>query len=122
MTTPDRDIERALNASTVQLPDGLRGRILDAIDTGDDRAAPTHHLAQMNIARFRALGRPVLIGHSRKRFLGKVLGRNVEERTDGTVGVSLALADQHVDILRLHDIRASRDALVAFRTIRGGVD
>jgi dihydropteroate synthase len=70
-----------------------------------------------NVRRFRELGRPVLIGHSRKRFLGKVLGRPVEERTYGTLGVSLALAQQHVDILRVHDVRATRDALLAWQAI-----
>lgn len=66
------------------------------------------------------LQRPVLIGHSRKRFLSKLLGRPVEEREAGTVGVSIALAEQGVDILRIHDVRGVRDALVAWDTVRGG--
>ncbi len=65
-----------------------------------------------------ALQRPVLIGHSRKRFLSKILGRSVEEREAGTVGVSIALAELGVDILRIHDVRSVRDALVAWDTIR----
>lgn len=65
-----------------------------------------------------ALQRPVLIGHSRKRFLSKLLGRPVEEREAGTVGVSIALAEQGVDILRIHDVRSVRDALVAWDTVR----
>jgi dihydropteroate synthase len=71
-----------------------------------------------SIARFHELGRPVLIGHSRKRFLAKVLGRPVEERSAGTIGVSIALAEQSVDILRVHDIAANRDALVAWNALR----
>lgn len=70
-----------------------------------------------SIAAFRALGRPVLIGHSRKRFLKKILGRPLDEQSFGTVGVSLALALQPVDILRVHDVRATRDALLAFHAI-----
>jgi len=70
-----------------------------------------------NVHKLRSLGRPVLIGHSRKRFLKKVLGRDVEERTFGTLGVSLALAAQGVDVLRVHDVRATHDALLAFRTV-----
>lgn len=70
-----------------------------------------------HIASFHALGRPVLIGHSRKRFLKKVLGREVEERNAGTLGVSLALAAQGTDILRVHDVRATRDALLAWQTV-----
>ena len=70
-----------------------------------------------HIANFHELGRPVLIGHSRKRFLKKVLGREVEERNAGTLGASLALAAQGTDILRVHDVRATRDALLAWQTV-----
>lgn len=71
------------------------------------------------IPRLQAeLQRPVLIGHSRKRFLSKILGRSVEDRESGTVGVSIALAQLGVDILRIHDVRSVRDALVAWDTIR----
>ena len=71
------------------------------------------------IPRLQAeLQRPVLIGHSRKRFLSKILGRSVEERESGTVGVSIALAQLGADILRIHDVRSVRDALVAWDTIR----
>lgn len=70
-----------------------------------------------HIERFRALGRPVCIGHSRKRFLKKVLGRSVDERLFGTVGISVALAQQGTDIIRVHDVAATRDALVAWRIV-----
>lgn len=63
------------------------------------------------------LQRPVLIGHSRKRFLSKLLGRTVEERLAGTIGVSIALASQGTDVLRIHDVAAVRDALVAWRHV-----
>ena len=96
-----------------------RDRIV--LDPGIGFGKSAEHNVQIlsNITRFRALGRPVLIGHSRKRFLGKVLGRPVEERTFGTLGVSLALAEQDVDIIRLHDVRPMHDALLAFQAIRG---
>ena len=70
-----------------------------------------------HIARFRELGRPVLIGHSRKRFLKKIVGREVDECQFGTVGVSVALAQQHVDIVRVHDVAANRDAIIAYRAV-----
>lgn len=71
-----------------------------------------------SIEKFRQSGRPVLIGHSRKGFLKKLVGRPVDERLAGTIGVSVALAEQHVDMLRVHDVAAVRDALVAWNTIR----
>ncbi|MCA9058900.1 MAG: dihydropteroate synthase [Planctomycetaceae bacterium] len=66
----------------------------------------------------RHTGCPVLIGHSRKRFLGKLLGRNLDERTAGTVGVSIALAEQGVEVLRVHDVQGVRDALIAWNAIQ----
>jgi dihydropteroate synthase len=75
---------------------------------------PDHNLAILkNIARFRALGRPVLIGHSRKRFLAKLLGRKLDETSAATIGVSVAAALAGADLLRVHDVRATRDALTA---------
>ena len=77
-----------------------------------------HNLEILSHVRvFHELGRPVLIGHSRKRFLKKVLGRPLDEFSFGTVGVSLALALQSVDLLRVHDVRATRDALLAFHAV-----
>ncbi|MCA9056505.1 MAG: dihydropteroate synthase, partial [Planctomycetaceae bacterium] len=64
-----------------------------------------------HVAELRNEGRPVLMGHSRKRFLYKLLGRETDERLAGTIGVSIALWLQGADILRVHDVAAVRDAL-----------
>lgn len=79
-----------------------------------------HNLQLMHsIAQLReTLQRPVLIGHSRKRFLSKLLGRPVEERLAGTVGVSLALFENGADVLRIHDVQATRDAILAWSAVR----
>lgn len=78
-----------------------------------------HNLSLLtNLAALHQLGRPVLIGHSRKRFLKKLLGRDVEERLSGTIGVSIALAEQGVDILRVHEPQPVRDALLAWSAVR----
>ena len=80
---------------------------------------PQHNVTILSsIRRFQELGRPVLIGHSRKRFLHKLLGKPVDDRVFGTVGVSVALANQDVDIIRVHDVAANRDAITAFQAIK----
>lgn len=82
---------------------------------------PQHNLEILaNIAQFRSFGRPVLIGHSRKRFLAKLVGRPVEERLAGTIGVAVALAQQHCDLIRVHDVAAVRDAVTAWRRVVDG--
>ncbi|QDT52517.1 Dihydropteroate synthase [Caulifigura coniformis] len=80
---------------------------------------PDHNLQILsNIAALRSIGRPVLIGHSRKRFLQKVLGRPVEEATAGTIGVAIAVAQQGAGLIRVHDVQAVKDALTAWDTVR----
>ena len=93
-----------------------------SVDPGIGFGKTAEHNLQLlkSVARLQQdLQRPVLIGHSRKRFLSKILGRSVEERESGTIGVSIALAEQGVDILRIHDVRSVRDAIVAWETVRG---
>ncbi len=90
------------------------------LDPGIGFGKTADHNLQLlsHIAELHVLGRPVLIGHSRKRFLKKVLGREVEERNAGTIGVSIALAEQGTDILRVHDVQSTRDAILAWQTLR----
>ena len=69
--------------------------------------------------RFHALDCPLLVGHSRKGFLGKLLGDKDADRTNATVGAALSLALQGVQIIRVHDVRPVREALVAFEATGG---
>lgn len=81
-----------------------------------------HNLTLMaGCERFHKLGCPLLVGHSRKGFLSKLLGDKTADRTAATVGGALALAAQGVQIIRVHDVRPVREALLAF-TASGGVD
>jgi len=81
-----------------------------------------HNLTLMaNCWRFHELGTPLLVGHSRKGFIGKVLGDKEADRTAGTIGAALSLAAQGVQIIRVHDIRPVREALLLFEAT-GGID
>ncbi|MEK6247491.1 MAG: dihydropteroate synthase [Planctomycetales bacterium] len=61
--------------------------------------------------RFHELGSPLLVGHSRKGFIAKILGDQQADRTAASIGVALALANQGVQIIRVHDVAAVRQAL-----------
>ena len=77
-----------------------------------------HNLTILShVAAFRALDRPVLIGHSRKSFLKKLVGRPLDERSSGTIGVAIAAAMQSADILRVHDVGPVRDAIIAWQAV-----
>lgn len=71
-----------------------------------------HNLVLLReLDRFRQLGRPVLLGTSRKRFLGAILGSEPRERAVGTVATTVIglLAGAH--IFRVHDVRPNFEAL-----------
>ncbi len=79
-----------------------------------------HNLALLRAtSRFVGLGSPILIGHSRKGFIGKVLGDKQSDRTAGTLGVSLAVAAAGAHIVRVHDVKANVDALKLFEAAGG---
>ena len=94
-----------------------RDRVITDPGIGFGKTAQHNVDLLSNIGVLRELNRPVLIGHSRKRFLAKVLGRPVEERTFGTIGVAIAVAAQGADMIRVHDVRETRDALLAWHAI-----
>jgi dihydropteroate synthase len=78
----------------------------------------THNLQLLNrLERLSELGRPVLLGHSRKRFLGDLTGLEAEQRDAITSVVSALSLDRHVSIFRVHDVAATREALEVARAI-----
>lgn len=56
----------------------------------------------------RCLGRPLLLGASRKSVIGKVFDRPVDERLEGTLATTVAGVAAGVDLFRVHDITANR--------------
>ena len=107
-----------------------------ALDPGIGFGKTTEHNLQLlaNARRLHSLGCPVLIGHSRKRFLAEVSRRagdcpdfRISENgtvpfdaaTAGTIGVALSLARQGVQILRVHDVAPVREALLLFQAAGG---
>jgi dihydropteroate synthase len=53
---------------------------------------------------FRRLGRPLLVGFSRKAFLGKILGLPPSERLEATIAAAVLSVERGADILRVHDV------------------
>jgi len=92
-----------------------------ALDPGIGFGKTTqHNLALLaSAARFHQLGCPVLVGHSRKGFIRKVLDDPQADPLFGTVGVALALARHAIQVLRVHDVAAVRHALLLFEAAGG---
>jgi dihydropteroate synthase len=66
-----------------------------------------------------ALARPVMVGPSRKRFLGELTGRQAAERDAATIGACLAAVQAGANVLRVHDVRGMKDALLVFERVTG---
>ena len=92
-----------------------------AVDPGIGFGKTYQHNLKLlsNAWRFHELGSPLLVGHSRKAFVGKVLGDAEADRTPGTIGVAMSLARQGVQILRVHDVGAVRHALMLHQATGG---
>ena len=58
-----------------------------------------------------ALGRPIVVGTSRKSFLGRLTGRDVTERVYATVATNVIAFERGARVFRVHDVAATRDAL-----------
>jgi dihydropteroate synthase len=70
-------------------------------------------------AEFTELGCPVLIGHSRKSFIGKLLGAEVDARDVATAAISALCAAKGVSILRVHDVEKTVQAVRLAEAING---
>jgi dihydropteroate synthase len=68
-----------------------------------------------------AIGRPLVIGTSRKSFLGRITGRDVTERAYATAATSVLAFERGARVFRVHDVAATADALaVAAATLAAG--
>ncbi len=108
----------------------LRDRIKYAVDQGIDRQKIIidpgigfgkrleHNLTLLaNIEEFYELGRPVMVGHSRKSFMKTLLNLQVDQRDMTTVALSGYLANKGVHIVRVHEVGDTRNSLELIRRL-----
>ena len=72
------------------------------------------------VAVLSSLGRPILVGPSRKRFLGVASGRPVEDRDRATATACVMAYDRGVQLFRVHNVALVREALAVAAAVRGG--
>ncbi|HSW45812.1 MAG TPA: dihydropteroate synthase [Phycisphaerae bacterium] len=97
-----------------------RERII--VDPGIGFGKTTEHNLEIlrRIGKFRSLGVPVMVGPSRKRFIGQVLGiENPADRLMGTMAAAAACVLSGVELVRVHDVAAARQVVDLCAAIRG---
>jgi len=94
-----------------------RSRIV--IDPGFGFGKTLRHNLELlrGLPRLAALGVPVLAGLSRKSMLGRITGREVGDRLAGSVAAALLAVDRGAAIVRVHDVAATRDALLVRQAV-----
>jgi dihydropteroate synthase len=95
-----------------------RERII--LDPGIGFAKAAEHSVALlaSIPRLRRLGCPLLLGPSRKSFIGKITGASVEERLPGTLAAVVAGVLAGAELFRVHDVAAARQAAQVAAAIR----
>jgi dihydropteroate synthase len=74
------------------------------------------------LQRIAGLGAPLLVGVSRKSFIGRILGRAVDERLYGGLGLAAFAVTRGARIIRTHDVAATRDAIGMVSAVLQGQD
>lgn len=96
------------------------------VDPGIGFGKTTAHNLRLlrRLGELRKLGAPILVGPSRKRFIGEVLGVGVDDRLEGTAATVALCVAGGADVVRVHDVRfmvrVARMADAIVRGTRGG--
>ena len=116
----DEMLEELSNSVGVARRAGVAREAL-AVDPGIGFAKRTEHSlrALACLERLAAWGYPVVVGASRKRFIGELTGaRDASQRDFGSIGASVAAFDRGAHVLRVHDVAGARQALDVAAAIR----
>jgi len=113
-----------------EVRDYLAGRVAAAVAAGIARdrivvdpgfgfgKTVDHNLALLrSLGKFRQLGIGLMAGLSRKAMLGKITGREVGDRVHASVAAALAAIENGAQIVRVHDVAATRDALAVWNAV-----
>lgn len=130
-TPENMQVNPSYDNTVLDIYDFLEGRILTCIDAGISKnrliidpgigfgKSLDHNLEILaNISIFHGLGIPLLIGVSRKRFIGELSGeKNPRHRVPGSISAALSAIEQGVQIIRVHDVKESKQAVTIMKAI-----
>jgi dihydropteroate synthase len=112
----ERFFERSLNlAAAAGVP---FGRILLDPGIGFGKTRRQNHSCIWNLDRFLRFGAPILVGLSRKSFIGGIIDAEVERRLPGTLAADTIALVRGASVLRVHDVAENRAALAVFAALK----
>ncbi len=96
---------------------GLEKIILD-VGIGFGKRREDNLALIKHLDRFRRFGRPLLVGASRKRFIGDLTGAAEDGRMPGSVAIAALAVQNGADILRVHDVAETKQAVALATAVR----
>jgi len=95
----------------------LDSRIILDPGIGFGKTHQHNHLLLQSIPEMKSWGYPVLIGLSRKSYIGNILNKPAEDRLFGTLAADIYAMIHGADILRVHDVEAHKDSLLVLKDL-----
>ena len=112
----ERFFERSLNlAAGAGVP---FSRILLDPGVGFGKTRQQNHACIWNLDRFRCFGAPILVGLSRKSFIGGIIDAEIDRRLPGTLAADTIALMRGASVLRVHDVIENRAALAVFMALK----
>ena len=84
---------------------------------GFGKTRQQNHACIWNLDRFRRFGAPILVGLSRKSFIGGIIDAEIDRRLPGTIAADTIALMQGASVLRVHDVAENRAALDIFMAL-----
>ena len=117
-----------------EVEDFLRQRMADCaqagigperlmLDPGFGFGKTVGHNLQLlrNLPKLAELGLPLLVGLSRKSLIGKLLGRDVDQRLPASLALAVLAVERGAAVVRTHDVAATADAVAMYVAMEGAV-
>ncbi len=96
-------------------------RVLLDPGVGFGKTPEQNHACIWNLDRFRRLGRPILVGLSRKSFIGRIVGGAPDQRLLGTLSADAIALARGASVLRVHDVAENKVTLDIFTSLAASI-
>lgn len=116
-------MQEIVNKLTLATAKGIKAGIRQEnifIDPGIGFGKKLEHNLEIlrRLGELRTLGQPIVVGPSRKSFIGMILNLPPEERLEGTIAAAVIAAKNGANIIRVHDVLKVKRALTMFDALR----
>lgn len=95
----------------------IRNRVILDVGFGFGKTLQQNYQLLAQLAEFTSLKLPLLVGVSRKSMIGNLLNRDVEQRLAGSLSAAVIAAQHGANILRVHDVQETVDALQVLQAV-----